>query len=108
MKGWNYLVKLYVAKTETTPNGIRFTFPRLRDKNSLDLKDDLVRFHQSKGRRVAYIGDGLWDLPALKLADYKFAVKNSKLAGLCRQRNIPAREIGDFQEVIATLQYDVL
>ena len=107
MKGWNYLVKLYVAKTETTPNGIRFTFPRLRDKNSLDLKDDLVRFHQSKGRRVAYVGDGLWDLPALKLSDYRFAVKGSKLAGLCRQQNIPAREISDFQEVIATLQYDV-
>ena len=107
MKGWNYLVKLYVAKTETTPNGIRFTFPRLRDKNSLDLKDDLVRFHQSKGRGVAYVGDGLWDLPALKLADYRFAVKGSKLAGLCRQQNILAREISDFQEVIATLQYDV-
>jgi len=107
MKGWNYLVKLYVAKTETTPNGIRFTFPRLRDKNSLDLKDDLVRFHQSKGRRVAYVGDGPWDLPALKLAEYRFAVKGSKLAGLCRQQNILAREISDFQEVIATLQYDV-
>ena len=107
MKGWNYLVKLYVAMTETAPNGIRFTFPRLRDKNSLDLKDDLVRFHQSKGRRVAYIGDGQWDLPALKLAEYRFAVKGSKLAGLCRQQNIPAREISDFQEVIATLQYDV-
>src|SRR5215510_14488733 len=71
MKGWNHLVKLYAAKTETTPEGIRLTFPRLRDKNSQDLKDDTVRFHQSKGRRVAYVGDGRWDLPALKLADYR-------------------------------------
>ncbi len=107
MKGWNHLAKLYAAKAETTPDGIRLTFPRLRDKTSLDLKDDLVRFHQSKGRRVAYIGDGLWDLPALKLAEYRFAVKGSRLAGLCRQQNILAREISDFQEVIATLQYDV-
>ncbi len=106
MKGWNHLVKLYVAKAETTPDGIRFTFPRLRDKTSLDLKDDLVRFHKSKGRRVAYVGDGLWDLPALKLADYPFAVKGSRLAGLCRQENIPAREITDFQEVLTSLQYD--
>ncbi len=56
---------------------------------------------------VAYVGDGPWDLPALKLAEYRFAVKGSKLAGLCRQQNILAREISDFQEVIATLQYDV-
>jgi len=107
MKGWNHLVKLYTAKTETKPDGIRFTFPRLRDKNSQDLKDDIVRFHQSKGRRVAYIGDGLWDLPALKLADYRFAVKGSRLATHCRQQNIPAREITDFQEVQTVLQYDV-
>ena len=107
MKGWNHLVKLYAAKAETSPEGIRLTFPRLRDKTSSDLKDDTVRFHQSKGRRVAYVGDGLWDLPALKLAEYRFAVKGSRLAGLCRQQNIPAREISDFQEVIATLQYDL-
>ena len=107
MKGWNHLVKLYAAKAETTADGIRFTFPRLRDKTSLDLKDDLVRFHKSKERKVAYVGDGLWDLPALKIADYRFAVKGSTLAGLCRQQNIPAREITDFQEVLTMLQYDI-
>ncbi len=80
MKGWNHLVKLYAAKTETAPDGIRLTFPRLHDKTSLDLKDDLVRFYHSRGRRVAYVGDGLWDLPALKLADFPFAVKGSRLA----------------------------
>ena len=106
MKGWNHLVKLYVAKSETTPDGIRFTFPRLRDKTSLDLKDDLVTFHKSKGRKVAYVGDGLWDLPALKLADYPFAVKGSILASLCRQQNILAREISDFQEMLQAIQYD--
>src|SRR5437867_208034 len=107
MKGWNHLVKLYVAKAETTPEGIRFTFPRLRDRTSLDLKDDLVRFNHNRNRRVAYVGDGRWDLPALKLADYRFAVKGSTLANLCRQQNIPAREITDFQEVLISLQYDV-
>ena len=107
MKGWNHLVKLYVAKAETTPGGIRLTFPRLRDKTSLDLKDDLVRSHQSKGRRVAYVGDGRWDLPALKLADYRFAVKGSTLANLCRQQNIHAREITEFQEVLIMLKYEV-
>jgi len=108
MKGWNHLVKLYAAKAETTADGIRLTFPRLRDKTSLDLKDDLVRFHQSKGRRVAYVGDGRWDLPAIRLADYRFAVKGSTLPNLCRQQNIPARDISGFQELIDTLQENVV
>ncbi len=106
MKGWNNLAKLYMAKAETTPDGIKFTFPRLRDKNSISIKDDLVRFHKSRGRRVAYVGDGFWDLTAIKLADYRFAVKGSKLAALCRQQNIPAREISDFQEMVTAVQYD--
>ncbi len=107
MKGWNHLVKVYAAKAEATPNGIRFTFPRLRDKTSLGFKDDLVRFHHSRRRRVVYVGDGRYDMPALKLADYPFAVKGSRLAGLCRQQNIPAREITDFQEVLTSIQYDI-
>lgn len=107
MKGWNNLVKLYVAKAENTPEGIKFSFPRLRDKTSLSIKDDLVRFHKGKGRKVAYVGDGLWDIHALKLADYRFAIKGSRLAGLCRQQNIPAREISDFQEMVTAIQYDL-
>ncbi len=107
MKGWNNLAKLYVARAETTLDGIKFTFPRLRDKTSLSIKDDLVRFHRSRGRKVVYVGDGLWDLTAIKLADYRFAVKGSKLAGLCRQHNIPAREITDFQEMVTAIQYEL-
>jgi len=107
MKGWDNLVKLYVAKAQDTPEGIKFTFPRLRDKTSVSLKDDLVRFHRGKGRRVAYAGDGIWDIHALRLADYPFAIKGSRLAALCRQQNIPAREITDFQELVTALQYDL-
>ncbi len=69
MKGWNNLVKVYAAKAATTPNGIRFTFPRLRDKTSLGFKDDMVRFHHSRRRRVVYVGDGRYSwLPAESLA----------------------------------------
>jgi 2-hydroxy-3-keto-5-methylthiopentenyl-1-phosphate phosphatase len=107
MKGWNNIVKLYVAKAQNTSEGIKFTFPRLRDKTSLSIKDDMVRFHKGRGRRVAYAGDGIWDIHALKLADYPFAIKGSRLAGLCRQQNIPAREITDFQEMVTALQYDL-
>ena len=107
MKGWDRLVKLYAPKAVSTPEGIKFTFPRLRDKTSLSLKDDLVKYHKAKGRKVAYVGDGIWDIHALKEADYPFAIKGSRLAGLCRQQNIPAREINDFQEMAFTLQYDI-
>src|SRR6266849_429486 len=107
MKGWNNLVKLYAAKAESTSEGIKFTFPRLQDKTSKSLKDDRVKFYKKKGLRVAYVGDGTWDLLALKEADYRFVVKGSRLANLCRQQNILAREINDFQEVVTVLQYDL-
>jgi 2-hydroxy-3-keto-5-methylthiopentenyl-1-phosphate phosphatase len=107
MKGWDRLVKLYAARAESTPEGIRFTFPRLWDRTSLSVKDDLVKHYRKKGRRVAYVGDGIWDIHALRLADYQFVIKGSKLAGLCRQQSIPAREISDFQEMVTAIQYDL-
>ena len=107
LKGWDRLVKLYVAKAQSTPEGIRFSFPRLRDKTSLSVKDDLVKHYKKKGRRVAYVGDGVRDIHALREADFPFVIKGSKLAGLCRQQNIPAREINDFQEMLTAVQYEL-
>ena len=104
MRGWNHLVKLYAAKSETTPDGIHFTPPRLHFKESVGFKDDTVRFYQSKGRKVAYVGDGRYDMPALRQADYRFAVKGSRLANLCIQENVLAREFVDFNEVLTALQ----
>jgi 2-hydroxy-3-keto-5-methylthiopentenyl-1-phosphate phosphatase len=107
MKGWNNLVKLSAAKAECTPDGIKFTFPRLHDRTSLSIKDDLVKYYKAKGKRVAYVGDGIWDIHALKEADHPFAVKGSRLAELCRRQGVPAREVSDFLEMVTTLQYDL-
>ena len=107
LKGWDNLVKLYAAKAVSAPEGIRFTFPRLRDKTSLSVKDDLVKYYKKKGRRVVYVGDGIWDIHALREADFRFVIKGSKLAGLCRQQEIPAREINDFQEMVTAIKYDL-
>jgi len=107
MKGWNNLVRLSAAKAECTPEGIKFTFPRLHDKTSLSIKDDLVKYYKAKGRRVAYVGDGIWDIHALKEADYRFAIKGSRLAELCRRQGIPAREVSDFLEMVTAIQYDL-
>jgi 2-hydroxy-3-keto-5-methylthiopentenyl-1-phosphate phosphatase len=100
-------VKLYVAKSEMTPSGIKFTFPRLQDKNSLSVKDDLVKRYKRQGRKVIYVGDGIWDIHALKEADYRYVVKGSRLATLCRENKIPAREITDFQELVSAIRYDL-
>ena len=107
MKGWNNLVRLSAAKAECTPDGIKFTFPRLHNRTSLSVKDDLVKYYKAKGRRVAYVGDGIWDIHALKEADYRFAIKGSRLAELCRRQGIPAREVSDFLEMVTTIQYDM-
>lgn len=107
LKGWDRLVKLYAARAESTPEGIRFTFPRLRDETSLSVKDDLVKHYKREGRRVAYVGDGVWDIHALREADCRFVIKGSKLAELCRQQEVPAREINEFQEMVMAIQYDL-
>lgn len=107
MKSWDSLVKLYVAKSETTPGGIKFTFPRLQDKASLSIKDDVVKRQRKQGRKVVYVGDGVWDIHALRAADYRFVIKSSRLAALCREQNIPAREITDFQELVYSIEYDM-
>ncbi len=107
MKGWNNLVKLSAAKAECTQEGIKFTFPRLHDRTSLSVKEDLVKYYKAKGRRVAYVGDGIWDIHALKEADYPFAIKGSRLAELCRRQGILAREVSDFLEMVTAVQYDM-
>ncbi len=107
MKGWDNLVRLSVAKSETTSAGIRFTFPRLEDKTSFSTKDDLVKHYRKLGRKVVYVGDGIWDIHALKEADYRYAIKGSRLATLCRSLNIAAREITHFQELVNAVQFDL-
>src|SRR5262249_20323158 len=104
---WDNLVRLSVAKSEMTPAGIKFTFPRLEDKASFSTKDDLVKHYKKQGRKVVYVGDGIWDMHALRAADYKYAIKGSRLAALCRTQNVPAREITDFIELVNTVQYDL-
>ncbi|OLD12643.1 MAG: hypothetical protein AUI50_01855 [Crenarchaeota archaeon 13_1_40CM_2_52_14] len=103
-KTWWNNVKLYAAAAKCTPTGIKFDFPKLKDNRSISLKDDTVRYYKTKADTVAYIGDGRWDLHALRNADLRFAIRNSKLAQLCREQEIQATTIIDFKEVIIFLQ----
>lgn len=101
--GWLDHVKLYMPKSEFTANGVRIEFPTLLDGSSRNLKDDLVVYYKKSGKKVAYIGDGSQDLPAVERADLVFSVKGSKLSRLCDEKELPHQEIDDFEEVVDRL-----
>ena len=104
---WQGQVGLYASKANCTPTGIIFDFPKPKNRKSVNFKDDMVRYYKQKADTVAYIGDGRWDLHALRNADRRFVIKNSKLAGLCREQEIQATRIIDFQEVVEALQKEM-
>jgi 2-hydroxy-3-keto-5-methylthiopentenyl-1-phosphate phosphatase len=97
-------VELFAASAKGTPNGIKFEWPKLKSNRSMNLKDDMVRYYKRRADMVAYIGDGRWDLQALRSADRRFVIRNSKLAELCKEQEIQATTITDFQEVVTSLQ----
>ncbi len=104
VKGWHALVEVYAPKARTTANGVKFTFPKLLDKASVNFKDDLVRYYKKQGKRVIYIGDGLADYHAARNAHLSFAVKDSKLAELLKHGGIPHKEITDFKDVVEAIK----
>jgi 2-hydroxy-3-keto-5-methylthiopentenyl-1-phosphate phosphatase len=100
-------VELFSAVATCTPRGIKFDFLKLKDNRSISFKDDVVRYYKTRADTVAYIGDGRWDLPALRNADLRFAIKSSKLAELCKEQGIQATTVADFTEVVTSLQKEM-
>jgi HAD superfamily phosphoserine phosphatase-like hydrolase len=100
-------VDLFAAVAKCTPMGIKFDFLKLTDNRSISFKDDTVRYYKTRADTVAYIGDGRWDLQALRNADLRFAIKNSKLAELCKEQEIQATTVADFTEVVTSLQKEM-
>lgn len=98
------ILERHGPKTTIAANGIRFKFPKLLDKESVNFKDDLVRFHKKEGRKTIYIGDGFSDYPAARVADLAFAIKESRLAKLLTKRRVKHSEISDFEEVSAEIK----
>ena len=90
------------------PTGIKFRFLKLKDNRSMNLKDDVVRSYRTRADTVAYIGDGRWDLHALRNADLRFAIKNSKLSQLCKEQEIQAKIVSDLNEMVASLKKEML
>ncbi len=100
-------VELFTASAKCTPTGIKFKWPKPKSNRSMNLKDDMVRYYKRRADRVAYVGDGRWDLHALRNADRRFVIRNSKLAELCLEQEIQATRIIDFQEVVKSLQKEM-
>jgi 2-hydroxy-3-keto-5-methylthiopentenyl-1-phosphate phosphatase len=100
-------VELFAASAKCTPTGIKFEWPKLKSNRSMNLKDDVVRYYKRKADTVAYIGDGRWDLHALRNADRRFVIGNSKLAELCKEQDIQATTVTDFQEIVISLQREI-
>ena len=101
--GWLKYIDVHAPRSQFTGNGYSLTFPNLFSSTSINFKDDLVEHERVNGRSVLFVGDGFGDFPAAKASDFVFAIKGSRLAELCRERNVLHQEIGDFNDVIATL-----
>lgn len=104
LQNWRDKVELFAAAAECTPMGIKFDFLKLKDSRSINFKDDIVRYYKTKADAVAYIGDGRWDLHALRSADLRLAIRNSTLSQLCKEQEIQATTIADFKEAVTFLQ----
>jgi 2,3-diketo-5-methylthio-1-phosphopentane phosphatase len=104
LKGWQDLVAVHAPKTRFSAAGIKFIFPKLVNKTSVNFKHDLVSHYKNDGKKVAYIGDGSGDYAAARDSDYCFAVDGSRLARLCKNHNTHCMNIVDFQEVLKTIQ----
>lgn len=103
-QGWMDKVEICMPKTAFTGKGIAFEYPELRYDDSLNIKDDMVRYYKTIYDNVVYIGDGTPDFKACSVADTGFAVSGSRLATLCRSNDIDVHEFKDFNEVTQVLK----
>jgi 2,3-diketo-5-methylthio-1-phosphopentane phosphatase len=103
VRGLDDKIKVRVARTRFTGDGIEMDSIELHDRNSIDFKADLVNFYKDKGFFVLFIGDGMSDKGAVMSADYVFVIKGSRLAEFCKKEGINHQEMSDFQEVIARI-----
>ena len=103
-KGWLTSAQIHAARATCTSEGIRFIFPSVRNKDSVNFKDDMVKLYKESGNQVAYLGDGLSDYPALKIADFAFVVTGSLVEMKCKQEGILHRPFSEFKEVVDAMR----
>jgi len=70
---------LLVVAAKVKDERFQLEFPSLHYPDSIDFKDDQVKYYQAQQKKVIFIGDGISDLLGAMQADLVFAVKNSFL-----------------------------
>jgi 2-hydroxy-3-keto-5-methylthiopentenyl-1-phosphate phosphatase len=103
--GWNSLVTVYAAKSKIASDGVELEFPKPFGLGSVNFKQDLVKQYQNRGKWTVFIGDGSGDYEAAKDADFRFAVRDSKLAKLCAKNKIDCIHFSDFHEVVKSIRH---
>jgi len=84
-----------VGKARFTTYGIHVQFPSGR--NGLDFKATFVCDKKSQGYQVVYVGDGISDFGAARVADFVFA--RDSLLKVCRDAGIRHEPFEDFLDV---------
>ncbi len=101
---WLKFIQIRAPKIRFTENGYTPTFPEKITASSVNFKDDLVKREKMNGKQVFFVGNGFGDYPAARESDLAFAIRASRLAELCREGNVPHKEIDDFQKVVDELR----
>lgn len=95
-------INIHAPKTFISDNNIEIIFPP-KDETSIDFKEDHVKSFKKLRYKTIYVGDGLSDFNAIKIADFSFVIKDSKLAKICKKKRVPHKEMVDFKDVINTI-----
>jgi len=103
-RGWVGRVGMTGTHIHFAPSGMIVDFPRPRSPAYHNFKDDLVSWNQRMGRKVIYVGDGLSDYEAVRLADAGCVIANSMLARLCKENSVDVIEVADFNEVVRAVE----
>jgi 2,3-diketo-5-methylthio-1-phosphopentane phosphatase len=97
-------IPIYAPKAEFLNNKVRLSFPPLEDEKSKNFKQDIVLKYNKKNNISIYIGNGLSDFEGVRVADFAYVVKDSKLANLCNKEEIAHKEFADFAEIITDIK----
>ena len=91
---------IYANEIYFNGDKINLAFPYLdkEEENGVD-KVFIVEKYKTLGYRVIFVGDGPSDFSIINVADIIFARKGKKLAGKCRDADIPFLEFDNFNEL---------
>jgi 2-hydroxy-3-keto-5-methylthiopentenyl-1-phosphate phosphatase len=97
--GLQSMIKMHSGTSFFDGRKINFSFPQIVNLESKSFKDDLVKSFQRQAVKVAYIGDGLSDLDAARLANIRFAVSGMRLDRTLTEEGLDHESFEDFAEV---------